>query len=163
MPTNRANWTHPDLQSLAGLFFEDCAKLGEFTEIPVEEMPSPYRELLGHTMHMTVTVENYHQSPVDVQVLQRHVTDNHYSRKILLRRKSDNAVVQYGIVRLNKAALSPEVWREIENSQVLRNIYLQPNGQVNSIISILGHHLLQGYRPKDVGFFCSHAATISRW
>ena len=115
MPTNRANWTHPDLQSLAGLFFQDSKRLGQFTEIPVEELPSPYRELLGHTLHMTVTVENYHNSPVDVQVLDKHVTENHYSRKILLRRQSDNKVVQFGIVRLNKAALSDEVWHEIEN------------------------------------------------
>ena len=141
MPTNRANWAHPDLQSLAGLFFDDASRLGDFTELPVEELPSPYRELLGHTHHMTVTVENYHDSPVDVQVLEKHITDNHYSRKILLRRQSDNQVVQFGIVRLNKAALSADVWHEIENEgtplgrvliehNVMRNVKLMSTWRI---------------------------------
>lgn len=118
MPTNRANWTHPDLHSLTQLFFEDVTQLGHFQEIPVEELPTPYRELLGHTYHMTVTVENFHESPVDVEVLEKQITDSHYARKILLRRQSDHAVVQYGIVRLNKAAFAGEVWRKIESEKV---------------------------------------------
>ncbi len=118
MPTNRANWTHPDLESLAGLFFADSRKLGQFTEVPAESLPVPYRELLGHTHHMTVTVENFHDSPVDVEVQEKQVTDNHYSRKILLRRQSDKAVVQFGIVRLNKNALSETVRTEIESEQI---------------------------------------------
>ena len=118
MPTNRANWTHPDLESLAGLFFDDCQKLGQFTEIPAESLPSPYRGLLGHTHHMTVTVENFHHSPVNVEVLEKQVTDNHYARKILLRRQTDQRVVQFGIVRLNKTALSETVRAEIESENV---------------------------------------------
>jgi hypothetical protein len=118
MPTNRANWTHPDLQSLAGLFFEDATQLGHFVEVPAEQLPDPYRQLLGHTHHMTVTVENFHGSPVDVEVLDKRVSENHYSRKILLRRQSDNQVVQYGIVRLNKAALSEDVRKEIESESI---------------------------------------------
>lgn len=141
MPTNRANWTHPDLQSLAGLFFEDATQLGEFTEVPVEKLPSPFRELLGHTLHMTVTVENYHQSPVNVEVLDKRITDTHYARKILLRRQSDNQVVQFGIVRLNKSALSEEVRREIESEttplgrvlierDVMRNVKLMSTWEI---------------------------------
>ena len=118
MPTNRANWTHPDLHSLTQLFFDDVSKLGQFREIPVEELPSPYQELLGHTYHMTVTVENFHDSPVDVEVLEKQITENHYARKILLRRQSDQAVVQYGIVRLNRAAFAGEVWQKIESEKV---------------------------------------------
>ena len=118
MPTNRANWTHPDLHSLTQLFFDDVTKLGQFQEIPVEALPSPYQALLAHTYHMTVTVENFHESPVDVEVLEKQITDNHYARKILLRRQSDRAVVQYGIVRLNRAAFAGEVWQKIESEKV---------------------------------------------
>jgi chorismate-pyruvate lyase len=118
MHESRANWTHPDLQSLAGLFFDHIADLGEFTEIPVEDLPPPYRQLLGHTHHMTVTVENYHRSTVGVQVLDKRVTEHHYARKILLRRQSDNKVVQFGIVRLNRAALTGEVWQEINSEAI---------------------------------------------
>ncbi len=118
MSTNRANWSHPDLQSLVDLFFNDAAQLGQFTELPAEQLPAPYRELLGHTHHMTVTVENYHQSPVDVRVLEKQVTPQHYSRKILLERQSDQRVVQFGIVRLNKMALTEIVRNEIESETI---------------------------------------------
>jgi chorismate-pyruvate lyase len=41
----------------------------------------------------------------------------HYSRKILLRRATDNAVVQYGIVRLDLRFLPPEVVDEIRSEE----------------------------------------------
>ena len=39
------------------------------TPISGEQMPEPYRSLLVHTHHMTVTVERHYGGPVDVQVL----------------------------------------------------------------------------------------------
>ncbi len=118
MPVNRAEWTHPDLQSLAGLFYENAAELGAFQEIQAEEMPQPYRKLLAHTNHMTVSMENHHQSPVEVRVGRTRVTANHYARQIVLTRQSDGAVVQFGIVRLNTSLLRDDVRREIETEQI---------------------------------------------
>ena len=61
--------------------------------------------------HMTVTVEEFHHSPVDV-VLAKKTVLPHYARKILLSRQTDGRVVQFGIVRLNFSYLAPEVqWR----------------------------------------------------
>ena len=65
--------------------------------------------------HMTVTVESHHKSPVDVRVLETHVTPTHYSRRILLERRSDGQVVQFGIVRLNSTFLGEDVRQEIEH------------------------------------------------
>jgi len=161
MPTNRANWTHPDLQSLVNLFFPDPTLLGEFLEIPVEQLPQPFRDLLGHTHHMTVTVENFHGSPVAVEVLDKQVTEMHYSRKILLRRQSDNRVVQFGIVRLNRSALSKEVREEIESEaiplgrvliqrEVMRNVKLmstweiKPGPALKAVFDPLGDELCYG-------------------
>ena len=104
----------PDLVELIGLFYSPAAKLGEFEELIAEELPPPYRELLAHNEHMTVTVEAFHGCPVDVQVLATNRGGDFYSRKILLRRQSDQGVVQFGIPRLNFAYLSPEVRDEIE-------------------------------------------------
>ena len=56
--------------------------------------------------------------PVDVEVLDKKVTDSHYSRKIVLRRQSDQVVVQFGIVRLAKTLLADEVWQEIETESI---------------------------------------------
>lgn len=118
MPANRAHWTHPDLQSLAGLFFDDCADLGEFQEVPPEKLGLPWVRLLAHTDHMTVTIENWHQSPVDVQVLDKRTTDSHYARKIVLRRQSDGQAVQFGIVRLLKSVLPADVMEQIESESI---------------------------------------------
>ncbi|HWB01155.1 MAG TPA: hypothetical protein VG713_21850 [Pirellulales bacterium] len=108
---------HPtaDLQTLVGLFYDTPAELGQFSDVAVQAMPVDYRELLAHTSHMTVSVEEYHRSPVDVRVLDRRVTPTHYARKILLARKRDGAVVQYGIMRVNFDYLSPRVRAEIES------------------------------------------------
>jgi chorismate-pyruvate lyase len=107
----------PDLQTLTGLFYGSRDALGQFSEVSVEAMPQPYRRLLAHNDHMTVTVEDYHGSPVDVRVLQRHATQSHYAREILLARQTDAAVVQYGIMRVNLAYLPAEVQDRIRGEQ----------------------------------------------
>ena len=125
----------PDLQTLVGLFYQTSEGLGRFEEVTSADMPQVYVGLLAHDEHMTVTVESFHQSPVDVQVVETLITDTHYSRKILLKRQSDQKVVQFGIVRLDFSYLSPAVRKEIEsqqtplgriliNHQVLREVQL---------------------------------------
>ena len=59
----------PALDHLAGLFYSDLAELGSFEEVLVESVPEPYRTLLAHHDHMTVSVEAYHGSSVAVEVL----------------------------------------------------------------------------------------------
>lgn len=107
----------PDLQTLTGLFYATRDALGRFREVGVEAMPQPYRRLLAHNDHMTVTVEDYHGCPVDVRVLRRQATESHYAREILLARQSDAAVVQYGIMRVNFAYLPLGVQDEIRGEQ----------------------------------------------
>ncbi len=108
----------PNLDCLINLFYADNASdLGEFTEVVSDEMPEWFRSLIDHNEHMTVTVESHHNSRVDVEVLETTVSDEHYSRKILLRRQSDQAVVQFGIVRLCFDYVDDEVRREIEAQQ----------------------------------------------
>jgi len=62
---------------------------------------------------MTVTVEAHHGCPVRLQVLQKQHAPPWYARKILLRRESDNRVVQFGIVRINLDQCSPAVRQAI--------------------------------------------------
>lgn len=113
-PTDSAN---VGLQDLIQLFFEDMSLLGRFEEVAAEDIPEPSRSLLAHDQHMTVTVERHHASCVDVKVLESRTDGEHYSRKILLSRKTDGGVVQYGIVRLNKALIDPVVRDEIEQQE----------------------------------------------
>ena len=118
----------PDLDTLTGLFYGSREELGEFTEVTPEELPETPRKLLAHNAHMTVTVEEFHRSPVNVRVLEKLVTPQHYARKILLERQSDGRVVQYGIMRVNFQYLSPEVAKEIESEATpLGRILIQHN------------------------------------
>lgn len=84
---------------------------------------------------MTVTVESHHGCPVDVQVFGVKDQGDFYSRKIALLKQSDHRIVQYGIVRINRTAMLPEVQAEIEarktplgriliNHNVLRQVKL---------------------------------------
>jgi chorismate-pyruvate lyase len=103
----------PALDHLAGLFYPSMQELGTFTEVLVLETPEPYRTLLAHHQHMTVTVERFHESPVDVEVLETLRDGEYYSRQIVLHRQSDGGVVLFGIPRLNLLLMGDEVRREI--------------------------------------------------
>lgn len=124
-PTRKAT---PELKALANLFYLSLDELGQFVEVSEEEMPATPRSLLWHDEHMTVTVEQFHGESVDVRVLNTHVTPSHYSRRILLSRKSDQGVVQFGIVRLNTQSLGAEVREEIlQQAAPLGRILIQHN------------------------------------
>jgi chorismate-pyruvate lyase len=107
----------PDLATLVSLFYAEPAALGRLVEVTAEQMPTVYRRLLAHEEHMTVTVEEFHHSPVNVRVLAKTVSPPHYARKILLSRQTDGRVVQFGIVRLNFSYLAAEVQSEIEQER----------------------------------------------
>jgi chorismate-pyruvate lyase len=110
------NSSGPNLNELVRLFYEQPEELGTFERIDsAAKVPEPYRHLLAHHEHMTVAVEEFHGSKVDVQVLATRRDKNFYSRKILLTRQSDGRVVQFGIPRLNMDYLDEDVRREIES------------------------------------------------
>ena len=108
---------HINLFLLIGLFYDDASPVGRFSQVAGEKLLPAERELLDHNAHMTVTLEHFHDCPVDVRVLEDRVEGDLYLRKILLTRQSDDRVVQYGIVRLNMAVLSEEVEAEIRKKQ----------------------------------------------
>ena len=83
------------------------------TPVAPEEMPEPYRSLLVHTHHMTVTVEGFYGQPVTVTVLDAVRRGEVYGRKILLSLKETREVVQFGIIEVDLAALSEHVRAEI--------------------------------------------------
>jgi chorismate-pyruvate lyase len=91
-------------------------------------VPEPYRTLLVHEHHMTVTLESYHGKPVYVRVLQRHRSGSWYARKILLLLVGTERVVQFGIMRINLDVCSREVRRAIlEEASPLGRILIRHN------------------------------------
>lgn len=106
------------LSDVVGLFFKQTGDLGLFDTITGGEAPSVATKLLDHNQHMTVTVEAHHGCPVNVHVLQEFDSGNHYCRKILLSRSSDDTVVQFGIVRLDMSVLSGEIQSQIREKKI---------------------------------------------
>jgi chorismate-pyruvate lyase len=96
------------------------ASLDELPEselVPPAEVPPPYRDLLVHEHHMTVTVEAHHGSLVDVRVLERRHAGDQYGRKILLTLQNTGRVVQFGIMRIDLNCCDAEVRAEIVAGQ----------------------------------------------
>jgi chorismate-pyruvate lyase len=102
----------PDVRALYALF-SPADDIPEYEFVPADEVPSPYRELLVHEHHMTVTVEAYHGGLVDVRVLDRQRDGDSYARKILLVLQKNGRVVQFGIVHVDLGCCSAEVREEI--------------------------------------------------
>jgi chorismate-pyruvate lyase len=107
----------PALDHLLGLFYSEASELGEFEELRAEVIPEPYRQLLAHHEHMTVSVERHHGCKVDVEVLTAQQDGDYYSRKIILHRQSDRRVVLFGIPRLNLRLVDSDVRAEILSQQ----------------------------------------------
>ena len=115
MTSHRA---HPNLDVLVALFFDDPSQLGEFDEVDATALPSPFDQLLAHHEHMTVTVEDFYRSPVDVLAQETRSTATHYARTSLLRTQRHGQIVQFGIVRLDLRFLEPQVREEILSQQI---------------------------------------------
>lgn len=102
-----------ELQRLTGLF-PDATELIESAEhIPSSLTPEPYKSLLVHEQHMTVTMERFHKTSVAVRVIERRLDGDVYSRKILLESTGDGKVVQFGIVRFDLSYVTQAVRQEI--------------------------------------------------
>lgn len=102
-----------ELAELLDSFYDAPDRVGRFVEVPAAALPQPQRSLLDHNHHMTVAIEKFHQSPVDVAILQATTRGLWYAREIVLIRQSDRKVVQYGIVRMNLEWVSAAVRSEI--------------------------------------------------
>jgi len=107
----------PDPEALVELFYSDKNLFGTYVEQAEFDLTKTARQLLAHNHHMTVTVEEYHGSLVDVKVLEARTNERFYSRKILLTRQSDDRVVQFGIVRLDLESIDALVRDEILSQQ----------------------------------------------
>src|SRR5438094_6113505 len=108
---------HDELKSLVSLFRDDSSLIERAEHIPSATTPEPYKRLLVHDYHMTVAMESFHQSPVEVRVLDRRRDGDSYCRQIVLVKQGTDQVVQFGIVRFDLKSVSAEVRDEILREQ----------------------------------------------
>jgi len=104
---------HDELQSLIDLFPNGQSLIERWEHIPSALTPEPYKSMLAHNHHMTVTVESYHKTTVDVRVLDRRLEGDLYLRKIVLLKHGTDEVVLFGLVRFDLTTVSTAVRDEI--------------------------------------------------
>src|SRR5688572_16461487 len=93
----------------------DCAV------VQPEEIPHPDDQLLVHHEHMTLALQRFHGSPVDVQVQDEHLdpAGELYTRRIVLTpHNAPQTPVEWGIVRLDFRYMDDAVRDEILGKQL---------------------------------------------
>jgi hypothetical protein len=101
------------LSSLAGLFPGAGFRLEDVEIIGAEEIPRPYRDLLAHRHHMTVTLEAFHRSEVRLLVDDRRIEGDLYARALRLTAGDGGRVVLAGIMRFQMTRCTEPIRREI--------------------------------------------------
>jgi len=86
-------------------------------EVSAEEMPADYRRLLAHERHMTLVLQEYHGTTVDLYVMDRRHEGDFYTRKIFLTKAHQARDVELGVVRLDFRQMADIVRREIVTGQ----------------------------------------------
>ncbi len=148
-----------DLKSLLGLFPETTLGVGVFQEATAEELPDSFRRLLAHDDHMTLAVESFHHCPVSVEVIHSRTDGNAYIREILLRRVTDQEVVQYGIVRLQLDALSQPTRDKILSEKIPLGRVLIEHGVLRQVELVSLWRIETG--PRLGQFFSFPPGTIT--
>ena len=108
---------HDELHALTGLFDGGDRLVQSAEHVSSALTPSPYNEMLVHNHHMTVTMEEYHGSAVEVKIVDQVDRDGLYCRKIVLLTLDTAQVVQFGIVRFNFHYVTEAVRDEIVAGQ----------------------------------------------
>lgn len=105
---------HTEFEALLGLFREIGDDLSAAVEIvEADDVPHPYHDLLVHQDHMTVALERWYGSTVELIVLGRKRGDPYYSRIIQLRLAGSDRVVEYGIMRIDLRACGDDAREQI--------------------------------------------------
>ena len=97
------------------MFDAECAV------VQPDEIPHPDDQLLVHHEHMTVALQRFHDSPVDVHVQAEHLSADGglYTRKIFLTPRNDpQRPVEWGMVRLDFRYMDDAVRDEILQKQL---------------------------------------------
>ena len=76
-----------ELSRMTSLFPEEQPLFTAAEHVPGSLVPEPYKGMLVHERHMTVSMEQYHQCPVDVHVVDRKWDGDVYGRKSILTKQ----------------------------------------------------------------------------
>lgn len=163
-----------ELHSLTDLFPEREPLFQRVKHIPSSLTPEPYKTMLVHDHHMTVAMETFHQSSVDVRILDRRHDGELYARKILLLKHGTETVVQFGVMRFHLNYVTDDVRREILDGQtplgrILINHNVLRHIDLGAILEIAAGPALAKHLQMPVGdatygrlatIFCNHQPAV---
>ncbi|SVE40544.1 uncharacterized protein METZ01_LOCUS493398, partial [marine metagenome] len=98
-----------ELNALVQLFGDGERLVRSAEHVSGALTPDPYKDMLVHDHHMTVTMEEHYGSPVEVRIVDQVDSGGLYCRKIVLLKTGTSQVVQFGIVRFNFHYVTEEV------------------------------------------------------
>lgn len=147
---------HDELKALTGLFPEELPLFERVEHVPSALTPEPYKRMLVHDEHMTVTMEEYYQAPVDVRIIEQRRDGEVYSRKIVLTRSGSGQVVQFGIVRFDLKYVTEPVREEILGGRTpLGRVLIKHNVlrhiDLGAVLRVTAGPALAGYLQIDAG------------
>lgn len=127
LPTPTASETAEHGSAWAALLHQFYAKLKlpgpTLHQIPGEEMPQPYKQLLVHSSDMTPTLEAFYRQPMRLVVLSRELQTGAYLREVVLSTAEDLRPVEYGVIRIMLDRLpAPARGRVLQEERPLGNI-----------------------------------------
>lgn len=122
-----------EMRRLYALFGDAAETVPEAEAVQTPEVPEPFRTLLSHERHMTVTLEAFLGSPVNVQALETRRDGDDYARKILLTDSRTGSVVQFGIMRFNLALVDARTRDRIVEAKIPLGRILIEHGVMRSI------------------------------
>lgn len=146
-----------ELKRLTSLFPEEQPLIRAAEHVPGSLVPEPYRTMLVHERHMTVTMEKYHECSVDVHVLDRTTDEGGiYGRKIILTKEGTDVPVQFGIVRFDFQFVTDAVREQILSEaiplgRVLINHNVLRHIDLGAIVKVTAGPALARYLHMEAG------------
>lgn len=163
-----------ELRALTELFPEAEPLIASAEHVPSALVPEPYKRMLVHDQHMTVTMEAQYGGSVDVRILERRTDGDIYSRKILLLLSGSDRVVQFGIVRFDLQYVTAAVRADILRAQApLGRVLIEHNVlrhiDLGAVLKITAGPALARYLQMPLGgetygrlatIFCNHKPAV---
>jgi len=116
------------LEEVLGQFPDDRIELDKIDVLGGDSVPGIYNELLVHTHHMTVTLEEYCGSSLHLEVVKVRHEGQDYARKLVLRSGEGGPVVLAGIMRFRLEFVREEIRQTIvEASTPLGRVLIENN------------------------------------
>ena len=111
--SQRANYLAP----LKRFYDKAGGSLPEVNFLHGTEMPEPYRHLLVHHSDMTPRLRAFHESELILDVLEHDLSEPVLIREVLLRRKDDRQIVEFGAIRIELNKLPDSIAQPVRLGQ----------------------------------------------